>query len=583
MDQFFLPLYIQATIINKLVIYSYTHICTLRTPYDFLDWKYSRAPFYGGQCWSASSDHVASYSDICKLLYTGELPVRQHNRHSDMIDLALVSKWWFQVIRKIKAEINVVGRFDKDRLIRLVNVYSIHQACNIKRINWNTCLEIVDNDDDADDGDYYNGNNDRTDQLDYKQVLDQLPQLDTINIITSGTRLESISKIMNEVIAAAGRQLETTMLLEIGSLEKAIKINMHGFVPNHSTVVSLIIAMKYHSAEILELLGNLKPSYLNLFRDEDYASHHLQYSKMFGVLEHTKHISMDDDYLELPELYQLLTQPNSNLESFETSIILIPTRNRQGGFIQSYSHHLLNHEDEVEDEDEEDEDEDVEDEDVGMTEWDYVCEAIECNTTLKLLFLKDYNNQSHHGTPLDPIQTIPAFEMPFELIWETNKTIEYLGMSYFSHVISPQFFASLSYNRTITTLVLTQKTIHPLYVPEFSTMIAISTTIKTLSIADKYLEWCDQLQYAFQQNKSIKVLDVSGNSFDKIGTSHLFDALLHSDTVHYLVVDGSWERPYFKYNQHRYFQQSKSLKDYACRECFYSNYSSFLSPSLFQL
>ncbi|EGG21680.1 hypothetical protein DFA_01566 [Cavenderia fasciculata] len=390
---------------------------------------------------------------------------------------------------------------------------------------------------------------------------------------------------MNEILVLAPH-IKTTMLLELGEQDLlwdgSWSVKMHGFTPNHSTVA----IHNRQLADNAELFDHLKPSYVCLFQGGGYYRDlvHCQYKDMFDRLEpHIKHISLDDDYVELSELYDLITLEDSKLESLEVSIILLP-REENGGIasscqtIETYDSYAVGDQD---DEKKEKEEEEGEEEEEESSNWEWICDALEENTTLKRLLLKDYYKHLYfndYSKKNKDIVTIPSFEWPFRAIWENNTTIEYLGLSYLSHIICSRFFDEMQHNQTITTLVLTEETIHRSYVPSFCKMIANTKTIKTLSIRDNHLEWCDEFEHAFQQNKSIKVLDVSGNRFGYNDATQLYNSLLQSDTVQYLVLDHS--KP--PIDQSDYVRQSKSLKDY-----FYSDYKgdiradSFLSPSIY--
>ncbi|EGG18632.1 hypothetical protein DFA_04127 [Cavenderia fasciculata] len=118
-------------------------------------------------------------------------------------------------------------------------------------------------------------------------------------------------------------------------------------------------------------------------------------------------------------------------------------------------------------------------------------------------------------------------------------------------MISPQFFSTLSLNQTITTLMLTNGTLVKQFIPSFCQLILTNQSIVALDISDNYLEPSQDLDQAFKQNKSIKILNISENQFNQ----DIFDALLSSDTVQYLLVDINR----LAFHQHRYFSESKSL------------------------
>ncbi|EGG17900.1 hypothetical protein DFA_08901 [Cavenderia fasciculata] len=487
----FLPLYVQSIIINKLINYTNDHICS-RTISDSCE-EPERAPYYDRPRRNniLSNTPIRSNSEICKLLYTGELPHYQHRGHNQLINLALVSKWWFQVVRGTRTELTIIGRFTKDIFIPFIQQqqHSIYQLCNIQKIHW-SCL-LVNYDDDVKDYTYV------VDEITpsiCKEIIDLLPHLDTINIKTrGGIWLEYVSKTINQILVLVPN-LKSTMLLELAEKDFT---EMHGFTPNHSTMVVHIRDSIFDETNYPDNLDHLKPSYVCLFQSGQLIQVHCQYKDMFSRQQRTKHITLNDDYVDLMELYDLVTLEDSKLESLEVSVLIIPSEEDGGALIYDTIETYHPDDEQVETFDGE--------------EWAILCDGLQDNTTLKRLLLKDYYRCQIFSAIDCPILTIPIFEIPFRSLWENNATIEYLGLSYLSHIISSQFFDEISLNQTITTMVL----------------------------------------------------DVSGNMFGKYATN-LYNALLQSDTVQYLVVDQDYRQ--CPINQLDYFLKSKSLKDY-----FYTN------------
>ncbi|EGG21681.1 hypothetical protein DFA_01567 [Cavenderia fasciculata] len=143
-----IPLYVQAIIIDRLIVYTNAHVCSRTISNGFEERM--RAPFYDGNCHYSLSQNthssLRSDSEICRLLYRGELEDFKHRGHAYLIDLALVSRWWFQVVRRTRRELTIIGRFEKDVFLPLQQQYSIHHTCNIQKIHWRTLLDNIDSD-----------------------------------------------------------------------------------------------------------------------------------------------------------------------------------------------------------------------------------------------------------------------------------------------------------------------------------------------------------------------------------------------------------------------------------------------------
>ncbi|EGG24341.1 hypothetical protein DFA_06491 [Cavenderia fasciculata] len=120
-------------------------------------------------------------------------------------------------------------------------------------------------------------------------------------------------------------------------------------------------------------------------------------------------------------------------------------------------------------------------------------------------------------------------------------------------ILSPQFFSALSLNHTITTLMLTNTTLFQEFIPPLCQLLLTNQTIKALDISGNLLAPSTELNQAFKQNKSIQVLNISGNKFNQ----DVLDSLLESDSIQYLVIDKTFAAQH--QHQHQYFSQSKSL------------------------
>ncbi|EGG14357.1 hypothetical protein DFA_12128 [Cavenderia fasciculata] len=230
-----------------------------------------------------------------------------------------------------------------------------------------------------------------------------------------------------------------------------------------------------------------------------------------------KHINIGRDYVELYHLIVCLTKP-FKLESLRSFIILCNIKRELGN-------------------------------DNCRERCDYGIDGndLEDWMNFRLELMDQHPKKEDRWWELKTLNRLSSSFIP---IWDKNNKIELVGLTSLPQIISPLFFTTLVNNQTITTLMLTNGTLRQEYIPSFSQLILSNCTIKRVGIKNNHLESIQDLEMAFKQNKSIKVLDVSRNHFG----NYFFASLLESDTIQYLVIDETMNKL-----NNRYFKQSKSL------------------------
>ncbi|EGG14358.1 hypothetical protein DFA_12129 [Cavenderia fasciculata] len=482
--------------------------------------------------------------------------------HHELINIAMVSKWWLKVTRQSTPNLKIKGPLKESCL-------SFFNPDTVSALKWNVIKWY-------DTGDYskcdYN-------QFDYTKLPQLLQQLKSINIATHNieeSTLETVEKVVN-----AFPHISPNIHILIRSSESKLvwpkNINiMKSIKPTITITLEGEFEWQYEDddsfmEDFYQMIDDLDPSHLNLFWNS-----YIDYSLLLQHLTPTiKHLNFPNDSyygetIKLSQLKHYVAKPYQ-LESLNTCILF--DMNQDEIVINEDG----NNEDDGDDDDVinqdgniEDGEDDINDNDgfIGddafgnrSKHWKDFCFNLCHNKSLKRLKLKDKDPKQeffHYerwarkkGMEIESKSlTLDRLASSFIPIWDKNNKIELVGLTSLPQIISPLFFTTLVNNQTITTLMLTHYTLRQEYIPSFSQLLVINTTIKRVCIRNNHLESSKELEMAFKQNKSIIDLDITGNHFGNT----FFSALLESDTIQYLVIDRE-----MKDLNHPYFNQSKSL------------------------
>ncbi|EGG22946.1 hypothetical protein DFA_05076 [Cavenderia fasciculata] len=479
--------------------------------------------------------------DYWYILFNGEKRRDiEHPITTEMIDIALVSKWWLQVVRQ-RSSMYFEGHLDSVILKSIhSNRHSLFSSDSIQTLKW------MLNEKEHSDLSSFNYAN---------QLMKLLPLLQTINLQCKGNvndqvfkALKSIQKqhphiVINIEIDINGKRFEYGYSQWPTSLE--------GFTPNTVSLgtrnfhpeVCFSNGSTYND-DFIQMIKDLQPQSLNLYTDsgKEDAITHIEYSQLFKQLTSIKHLNIYYDFVECTELKELVAgHPLESLKVNILSSILVSDfeieENSQS--TSSYSYLEFHYQDSLDD-------------------WIEFCNNISNCTTLKRLHLCDYD-----GAEKLPIiqEKLTTFQSAFESIWSSGSeipNIDYLALNDLQCLMSTNMWDTLGHVncQNITKLLLTNGTVTNEMVLSLSHLIATTSTITVLSINGNELNLNNELVQAFKQNKTITVLDIGGNFSLGNDALTLFSALLYSDTVQYLFLDNG-----FQYVKHPYFTQSKSLKE----------------------
>ncbi|EGG24339.1 hypothetical protein DFA_06489 [Cavenderia fasciculata] len=473
----------------------------------------------------------------------------------ELADIAMVSKWWMEVASQITSKsIEIDGPLRGSYFSKRIesfkwNVYSGKGKEVDRRINY--------------------------DNFDYTRLPRLLPHLKTLDIVGVNLDKKAVRAIV-QVINLFPHIQATFDLSEDhnrrGEWPSGVKFT--GIKP----VVSIKSVDHYgyfDDPPVIEtfhrMIYRLQPTTIHI--GSEIGSRigeidHYNYQRLFPFLKTcTQHINIEYDFIELRYLKDIVNTDSFNhTQSLNTGIVVMcPLEEELNGVVKigtcsKCTYGLFFVQDTLKD-------------------WDQLCTNLTNNTSLKQLCLGDrhgprrpssknrFDDRWYLKKILDyeeiemeleeeetiqtPSVSVERLVSSFSPIWQTNNTIELLGLSNLARIISPLFFDSLSLNHSITILKLTNGTLEKEYIPSFCQLIMTNQTIKALDISGNRLAPSTDLNQAFQQNKSIQILNIANNQFKK----DIFDSLLESDSVQYLMID------YYlsDYKQHRYFIESKSL------------------------
>ncbi|EGG24269.1 hypothetical protein DFA_06419 [Cavenderia fasciculata] len=467
-------------------------------------------------------------------------PKKQNNKFSTFKQLgsiALVSKWWMEVSRQIvSSSIKIVGPF-KESYFSLSSSSSSSDT-TVSYLKWKIKSKYYD---ERDAPNY-------TTDFDYTRLPLLLPKLRSIDIVAKKNSVDtkSIREIKQVIDAFPYIQVN----LDIEMDENGWRLEWPADVINNLSL-SLDGPTK--------LLDYMKPNNFKLLCKDRNV--HFDYPSLFQHLSLVRHINIAYDYVELSYLKHIVNCDSFKyIQSLKVGIITCHLENElsnDGHPIQykcrscgvgggNGDDNLQRTKDTVED-------------------WNELCFNLSNHSNLKQLWL-----ESCHGIhPMALIRngrekklvsgeiilesaSLERVASSFASIWRENNKVELLSLSKLPNIISPLFFSTLCLNQSITTLILNNGTLVQEYIPLLCKLLMTTKTIKSLDISWNYFQPSSELVMAFKQNKSIKVLNIANNRF----STEIFDSLLESTTLQYLIIDGPLSQIYY---QHLYFKpHSKS-------------------------
>ncbi|EGG24343.1 hypothetical protein DFA_06493 [Cavenderia fasciculata] len=474
-------------------------------------------------------------------LMINKQPKKKQNNDAtfkQMISYALVSKWWLKVVQQITSSNLVITKLKESKFSGL-------DTTAIEHLKWNLVCEP----------DIYEPKYKRS-KIDFAKLPLLLPQLKTIDIIGKDLENKAILDIVRLINTFP--HIQTNLKITSNYNSQAIQVEWPrniSFDGPLKPIVDFTIINGYENDLSMEhnymyqMIEFLRPNTINMSLASDQyfgGDGHFDYEDLFEHLNTTatRHINIKNDYIELEHLKLLVSRDASfNFQSLKTCIITCPLETE---IYQNNGNDDTCH---------------CRDIFMGDTleDWDEFCINLTNNTTLTTLCLEEpfhehpRSTESFDNSQEESIACVERLSSSFTPIWKTNNTMNVLGLSFLPNIISPQFFDTLSqHNQSITTLMLTEGTLLQEYITPLSKLIMTNQTIKELDISWNYLKLIDELEQAFKQNKSIRVLNIAKNLFHL----DLLDALLESDSIQYLLIDQTMAQHNHK---HRYFKQSKSL------------------------
>ncbi|EGG22914.1 hypothetical protein DFA_05044 [Cavenderia fasciculata] len=357
------------------------------------------------------------------------------------------------------------------------------------------------------------------------QLVQFLPQLQTINLRCDDNAnipvLMSLKSIRQHILPHLEINIEFHLnakrtygdiMWPINSFSRGLGVN------------TVALGILFYSIDFIPMVRDLHPQSLNLYNGSlEEGFPHLPYSKLFSHLTGSiKHLNIGYDFVELSEL-RFLVDDNQfmHLESLKVNLMTYTLYELKSTFLPELPFELP-FEPNVQYES-------------SMTDWIEFCSNLYQNTTLKRLYLCDRPGNQSSRTKLQ------TFQLAFESIRSGpsgggNCKIDYLALKCMPNVMSVNFWNTLCHVNGITKLLLTNGTVTDDMIPYLANLVSTNTTITVLSIRGNELDFNNELEQAFKQNKTITVLDIGrnfcqddDNHFDE--PSSFFNALLYSDTI----------------------------------------------------
>ncbi|EGG16729.1 hypothetical protein DFA_07707 [Cavenderia fasciculata] len=439
----------------------------------------------------------------------------------DILDIALVSKWWFTVVRQ-RSKIVFNGHLNMIKILESIqssNIYSLCSSQYIQTLKWS----FKDNHHKQSSSSFIDGN----------ELIRQLPNLKTINFKCQSyinlPAMQALKTIQKEY-PHMNIHIDTKFVLKdirgfpIDSLEisKWSKYFNGGFTPNSvslsTNVFKSIRSDGGYEESFIEMVKDLQPHTLRLSIDTWKGQIHLNQDTLLQHISPTiRHLEIRQDYIEFFYLKRIVRSDLYRcLESLK--VIIDPSKlqvqiNLGGGLGNGPFNKVL------------------------MDDWIESCNNIRNNTTLKRLHLT-------LGCDPSQLENVEIFQMAFDSIWSgRNKTqpvssvnIDYLCLENMSVMMTPKLWDTFSHCKSITKLLL-EDSLFDEMVPYLSNLISTNSTITVLSINGNYLKWSIELEQAFKSNQTITMLDVGYNQFHKDAYSFL-SSLIDTNIQYLFLSDG---------------------------------------------
>ncbi|EGG22947.1 hypothetical protein DFA_05077 [Cavenderia fasciculata] len=375
-------------------------------------------------------------SEYWYIIFNGEKRIQTPITFS-MVDIALVSKWWFKVVKQNTSSIFMRGHLKKQILksIHHSRNHSIYSSKNIQTLKWTLNNKYLCNDS----------------ELDYKeQLLQLLPQLQTINLLFDGTvnnqvlrALKSIQKHRQDIVINI--EFDTNGEYYDGDSKMEWPFYLDGFTPN--TVSLSIIKLNpdefsYYSDKFINKINDLQPESLNMYINRDDEYQHYNYGKIFNHLKMVKHVNIGEDDVDLGHLKYLFSC-STRLESLKLDLLSTALVGTGSNFV----------------------------------DWIEFCENIADTPTLKRLHLCEYSGAKKVVVPTILQGKKSLFQMAFESIWSRKEihssNIEYLALEHMPNLMSSNMWNTLCQVNchNITKLLLTNGTVPKDMVPSLSRLI----------------------------------------------------------------------------------------------------------------
>ncbi|EGG22916.1 hypothetical protein DFA_05046 [Cavenderia fasciculata] len=457
------------------------------------------------------------------IVFNGEKRRQQPIKAINVIDIALVSKWWLQVVRQ-RSSVYFKGHLDTVILKSIHSSnHSIYSSNSIQTLKW--ALQGLD---------HYTKST-----FNYeKQLMQLLPHLQSINLLCKG----NVNIQVLEALRAIQKQQYPHIVINtefdlngIDSIDHSFiewPASLEGFTPNTVSLGTCdfnpwgFFHENSYQDNFIDMIKDLQPRSLNLYTNsgQNVGVPHIKYSDLFKHLTSIKHLNIGYDFVEFAELKHLVDVNHyMQLESLKVDIV---SRVLLVHPFSDSSYHY----------------------NTSMDDWIEFC---------------DYQQDSFYFEPVK----LNTFQLAFESIWSGGDSkIDYLALECMPNVMTDNMWNILGNCQSITKLLLTHETVTNEMVPSLANLLSTNTTITVLSIRGNELSWSNDLAEAFKQNKTITVLDIGKNfckDYDDVDDTYSFlNALLYSDTVQYLFLHSQSQDRLEIIKGSPYYIQSKSLKEF---------------------
>eukprot|EP01133_Synstelium_polycarpum_P001198 gene1198-1381_t len=288
-------------------------------------------------------------------------------------------------------------------------------------------------------------------------------------------------------------------------------------------------------ANFVENTGAHMVTFFNAGASED--GHHLSYAP-FLAIPNLEALKIRDDFVDLSDFEAIDNISDLSVSILSHSYAPIIENGMMPGILDccpSYDLHNI----------------DLTNYDIQVTRF---CQILKDNKRITKLSLSNFCLNLDGPDPC--CNKLPQFLVDhFSTLFHANNTIRSFTLQSIKLGSIP-FFQGIGVNTMLTTLYLNHAVLitdEMGLIPALSNAIMVNKSITELSIMNNQLlpEYEEILSHALAVNQTITSLDVTYNRFDG---SHLFPALLVSDTVQSLFIDES-----IKESSAFYHSKSKSL------------------------